>query len=221
MVANLVILRGNLHPVLSNPEPELLFPMIHRLPFQAAPDLPGSGFSADSGPGCQEKFTYSKTEPTFWMVKQSFEMSGLPQTTTSGIAGEGQIRPAQCARWGPSSKHSSFEKWPSTFFKHGRGKTRETLGDIIGTQWKRIWLASTRMQVWSLASLSGLRIRRCRSCGVGHRCGLEPILLWLWCRPVATALIPPLAWEPPYASGAALKKKEREKLYNGEIRQIP
>ena len=30
-------------------------------------------------------------------------------------------------------------------------------------------------------------------------------LLWLWCRPMATALIPPLVWEPPYAAGVALK----------------
>ena len=30
-------------------------------------------------------------------------------------------------------------------------------------------------------------------------------LLWLWRRPAATALIRPLAWEPPYAKGAALK----------------
>ena len=44
------------------------------------------------------------------------------------------------------------------------------------------------------------------SCGVGHRCGSDPRLLWLWCRPVATALIQPLAWEPPYAAGAALEK---------------
>ena len=34
--------------------------------------------------------------------------------------------------------------------------------------------------------------------GVGRRCGLDPVLLWLWCRPVTTALIQPLAWEPPY-----------------------
>ena len=27
------------------------------------------------------------------------------------------------------------------------------------------------------------------SCSVGHRCGLDPVLLWLWCRPAATALI--------------------------------
>ena len=37
-------------------------------------------------------------------------------------------------------------------------------------------------------------------------------LLWLWRRPAATAQIPPLACEPPYAEGAALKKKkEKEK----------
>ena len=30
-------------------------------------------------------------------------------------------------------------------------------------------------------------------------------LLWLWCRPTATALILPLAWEPPYAMDVALK----------------
>ena len=45
------------------------------------------------------------------------------------------------------------------------------------------------------------------SCGGGCRRGLDPALLWLWCRPAATAPIRPLAWEPPYAAGAALKKK--------------
>ena len=43
--------------------------------------------------------------------------------------------------------------------------------------------------------------------GVGHRQGLDPSLLWLWYRPAATALIHPLAWEPPYAAVVALKKK--------------
>ena len=43
------------------------------------------------------------------------------------------------------------------------------------------------------------------SCGVGHRPGSDPALLWLRRRPVATALIRSLAWEPPYAMGAALK----------------
>ena len=37
------------------------------------------------------------------------------------------------------------------------------------------------------------------SYGVGCRLGSD--LAWLWHRPVATALIQPLAWEPPYATG--------------------
>ena len=37
------------------------------------------------------------------------------------------------------------------------------------------------------------------SCGVGHRCGSDLALLWLWCRPAPAALIQPLAWELPYA----------------------
>ena len=46
------------------------------------------------------------------------------------------------------------------------------------------------------------------SCGVGFRRGLDPVLLWLWLRLTAVALIQPLAWELPYASGAGLKSKK-------------
>ena len=49
------------------------------------------------------------------------------------------------------------------------------------------------------------------SCGVGRKRGSDPALLWLWCRPVATAPIKPLAWEPPYAVGAALEKNKKRK----------
>ena len=48
------------------------------------------------------------------------------------------------------------------------------------------------------------------SCGVGCRCSSDPALLWFWRRPAATALIGPLAWEPPYATGAALEKAKRQ-----------
>ena len=48
------------------------------------------------------------------------------------------------------------------------------------------------------------------NCGIGRRCGLELALLWLWHRPAATALIRPLAWEPPYAMGVVLKKKKKK-----------
>ena len=53
------------------------------------------------------------------------------------------------------------------------------------------------------------------SCGVGRRCGLDPALLWLWCRLVATAPIGPQAWELPYAPDAALKgQKDQNKQTN-------
>ena len=37
------------------------------------------------------------------------------------------------------------------------------------------------------------------------------VLLWRWRRPVATGPIRPLAWGPPYATGAALEKTKEEK----------
>ena len=49
------------------------------------------------------------------------------------------------------------------------------------------------------------------SCGVGHRRSSDLALLHLWCRPVATALIRPLAWELPYARVAALKRQKNLK----------
>ena len=67
------------------------------------------------------------------------------------------------------------------------------------------------------------------SCGVGRRCSSDLALLWLWRRPVATALIGPLAWEPPYAVGMALekakrqkdKKKKKKELLNSIIKRQP
>ena len=52
------------------------------------------------------------------------------------------------------------------------------------------------------------------SCDVGQRCGLDTALLWLWRRPPATALIRPLAWEPPYVGGAALERQKTKKKKN-------
>ena len=46
----------------------------------------------------------------------------------------------------------------------------------------------------------------------------DPALLCLWRRPVATALIQPLAWEPPYAEGAGLKSKKKKKKRSNCIR---
>ena len=49
------------------------------------------------------------------------------------------------------------------------------------------------------------------SCSVGHRCGSDPVLLWLWRRPAAVALIQPLVQELPYTVGEALKRKKNPK----------
>ena len=58
----------------------------------------------------------------------------------------------------------------------------------------------------------GYRSGIAMSCGAGHRRGLDLALLWLWRRPVATALIWPLVWEPPYAVGAALERQTKNKI---------
>ena len=43
------------------------------------------------------------------------------------------------------------------------------------------------------------------SCGVGHRCSSNPMLLW----PAAIGPIRPLPWGFPYAAGAALKQEKK------------
>ena len=60
------------------------------------------------------------------------------------------------------------------------------------------------------------------SCGVGRRRGLDPTLLWLWHRLAATAPIRPLAWEPPYAAGAAqeMAKRQNKTKKQGRIGNI-
>ena len=50
------------------------------------------------------------------------------------------------------------------------------------------------------------------NCGIVHRCSSD--LALLWCRPADVALIRLLAWELPYAAGAALKSKQANKQTN-------
>ena len=66
-----------------------------------------------------------------------------------------------------------------------------------------------------LLQLSGLRIQSCFCEDVGLIPGLaqwvkDLMLQWLWCRPAATALIPPLAQELPYDVSEAVKQKKKE-----------
>ena len=113
-------------------------------------------------------------------------------------------------------------KWGQSQFTHGmvsfvqnvqnRQIHRDRKGVPIMAQQKWIWLVSMRTQVRSLASLSGLRIWCCESCGVGCRRGSDPVLLWLWRRPAAISPIGPLAWELPYAGGVALKRHTHTRI---------
>ena len=74
-------------------------------------------------------------------------------------------------------------------------------------QQKQTQLVSMRIQVRSLASLSGSGIQQCRGCAVGHRCGSDLVLLWH--RLATVAPIQPLAWEFPYATRVALKEERK------------
>ena len=60
----------------------------------------------------------------------------------------------------------------------------------------RTRLASMTIRIQSLSLVSGLK---------------DLVLLWLWCKLAAAALIPLLAGELPYATGAALKRKKKKK----------
>jgi len=58
------------------------------------------------------------------------------------------------------------------------------------------------------------------SCGEGCRRGLDPELLWLWCRLAATAPIRPLAWEPPCAAAAAQEMAKRQKTKQNKTQAL-
>ena len=49
------------------------------------------------------------------------------------------------------------------------------------------------------------------NCGVVLRHGSDPVRLWLCLWLAAVTPISPLAWELPYATGAALKKQKKKK----------
>ena len=104
-----------------------------------------------------------------------------------------------------------------TYYKNTVIKTRSSYRVAA----EIIQLGTMRLYVQSLALLSRLRSGISMSCGVGHRGSSDPVLLWLWCGQAATALIGPLAWEPPYAAGAALKKqKTKNKQTKNQKKQM-
>ena len=82
---------------------------------------------------------------------------------------------------------------------------------LINISLNAIFKQSIQYYDQSLALLSRLRIWHCYELGVGRRYTSDPVWLWLWLRPVATAPIRLLAWDPPYALGMALKRQKTKK----------
>ena len=98
-----------------------------------------------------------------------------------------------------SSKHNDYED-----DGEGENRTQESInptewGVPVMAQWKWTWLVSTKTWVQSLACSVGKGSSVAESCGVGWRCGSDLVLLWLWHRLAAVALIQPLAWKLAYA----------------------
>ena len=77
---------------------------------------------------------------------------------------------------------------------------------------RKIRLGILRLQVQSLALLSGLRIQHCHELWCRSQTWLKSGIAVLWCRPAAVAPIRPLAWEPPYAVGVTLKRKKKFRI---------
>ena len=48
----------------------------------------------------------------------------------------------------------------------------------------------------------------------------DPVLLWLWCRLAATALIRPLAWESPHDVAAAHEMAKRQKKEYRQVKKL-
>ena len=76
----------------------------------------------------------------------------------------------------------------------------------------RTWLVSIRMRVRFLPSLGWVKDLVLPQTAAEVRCSSHLALLWLWCRPAATALIWPLAWELPYDTAVALKRKPKKNI---------
>ena len=138
--------------------------------------------------------------------------------------------PALSLLWLGSQPGLGFSHWPQNFYvlhihnsprlpppgqgrrsRRRRGR-RNGKGDPVMAQWL-VNLTSIHANTGSTPGLTQC-VRDPAvvvSYGVGRRLSSDLVLLWLWCRPVATVEIQPLAWEPPYATGVAQKRQKLNK----------
>ena len=80
-------------------------------------------------------------------------------------------------------------------------------------QRKQIQLGTMRLWVRSLTSLSGLKIQRCPELWYKLQTWLRSGIAVALCRLAVTAQIGPLAWEPSFALGVALKWQKTKYIY--------
>ena len=122
------------------------------------------------------KLCLSRLESDRLLLALTNKLPLCGRATWQGPVG-GSLRSKSCPRWYPARStalsDTVIRKWiqAATWLTLGQNffpSQDSRWGGPIMAQWKQIWLASMRMQVQSLALLSGLRIWRCHE---------------LWCRP--------------------------------------
>ena len=96
-------------------------------------------------------------------------------------------------------------------------KKDDTWGVPTEAQWVKN-LKSIHEDADSISDLRGLRIWCCHAgCGIGCRCGLNLTWLCLWWRPEPAALIWPLAWELPYATGMPPRPPKKKMIHESRV----
>ena len=103
-----------------------------------------------------------KTSRCYWLILRN--ISQLSLTDTVPKYKEGKKRIAEDMNGGSSRMQTgallkNFRLKANQ--KHKLVVTKRSFRSSVVVQWKRIWLGTMRLPVWSLASLSGLRIRCC------------------------------------------------------------
>ena len=149
-----------------------------------------------SGPGIEPAFSwilvrFITTEPEWELQVQPFCFTKLCNCVNCGILKQQLVL---------ADIHGKYVFYSKISIQSSCRGTVET-----------IQLGTVRLRVWSLGSLSALRIWHCPELWFKLQIGLDLVLLWLWCKPAAVAPIRPLAWEPLYVAGVALKRRKKAK----------
>ena len=118
-----------------------------------------------------------------------------------------ECRPEQGSLWSPYTPSSLQSVWHilrhRNYWLDERIKKKKNGEFPLWLSGLRTWLVSTRIQVWSLASLSGFKICVATRCGISHCCGCH--IGW-------QLQIQPLTWEHPYATGVAPKGEKKKRV---------